>query len=145
MTSKSTISNVLQELISSLASQCKSDAKERSKCLVGDGWMTPPNLDTGMYDWQSMYEPFSQDGPNEELLKTVSASDPGNNGDLILTNAQIDYLSTMERAYRARHMMTFPRNVAHYCARKSGEGSPRGPLEYGVLEYLKELKKAGGS
>ena len=141
MGSKSTISDLLQELIGSLASQCKADAENRVKDKVGDGWMLPPDMETSLYDWKDLHAAFSSDGPNEELLKSVKADDPGNSGDLIITNTQIDYLSTMERAFRARHTMTFPRNVAHHCSRKSGEGSNAGPLKYGVLEYLKEIKK----
>ena len=106
--------------------------------------MLPPDMETSLYDWKELHSAFSSDKPNEELLKSVNPKDPGTSGDLIITNTQIDYLSTMERAFRARHTMTFPRNVAHHCARKAGEGHDSGPLKYGVLEYLKELKKVSG-
>ncbi len=93
------------------------------------------------YAWSKIHDLFSQEQPNDELLKSVNASDPGNSGDLVLCNAQIDYLSMMERAFRARHTMTFPRCIAHHCARRKGQGSDAGPLKYGVLDYLRDLKK----
>ena len=85
---------------------------------------------------------FRRTKPNEEFIdKTLNPDDPGNHGDIMMCITQIDYLSVMERAFRARHTVTFPRNVAHHCSRKAGEGDEAGPLQYGVLDYLKELKK----
>jgi hypothetical protein len=146
MPSKSTISDVLEELLNDLAQTCKrnSEKLEEGKQAI---WMQPPNAEeVTTSDWPALHSLFSSDKPNQELLDSVNPQDPGNSGDLILTNTQIDYLSTMERAFRARHTMTFPRNVAHHMGRKAGEGSDSGPLKYGVLDYLKEIKKvAAGS
>ena len=149
MPSKSTISDLLQELLNDLARQCEKNSEKKQEADQGAGWMQPPDAKSigNIYAWSDIHSLFSSDKPNEELLKSVNPKDPGNSGDLILTNTQIDYLSTMERAFRARHTMTFTRNVAHHCARKAGEGSDSGPLKYGVLDYLKEIKKvaAGNS
>jgi len=142
MTSKSTVSDVLQELIYELSTGCRRDAKDRVKNKAVK-WLMPPleDWDGNLYNWSSMYSAFSSDAPNEEFIKTVDPKDPGNHGDIMMCITQIDYLSVMERAFRARHTMTFPRNVAHHCSRKDGEGNEKGPLRYGVLDYLKELKK----
>jgi len=142
MTSKSTVSNILQELINELSQGCRKDAEDRVKNKAVK-WLMPPleDWDGDLYDWSGIHSAFSSEDTNKEFLESIKADDPGNIGDLIMCNTQIDYLASMERAFRARHTMTFPRNVAHHCSRKDGEGHESGPLRYGVLEYLKELKK----
>ena len=79
---------------------------------------------------------------NEELVDAVKdAESPGNVGDLINTNTQIEYLAMVERAFRARHTMSFPRGVAHASARRHGQGGDKGPLKFSVMKYLEDLQK----
>ena len=145
MPSKANISAKLEDLLNGLGSQCARETKERAANAHNAPTNMLANEEFGVrfnpYAWSKIHDLFSQEQPNDELLKSVNASDPGNSGDLVLCNAQIDYLSMMERAFRARHTMTFPRCIAHHCARRKGQGSDAGPLKYGVLDYLRDLKK----
>ena len=109
-------------------------AAGRNDAVTGEPRFNP-------YAWSDIHSMFSLNQSNDELLESVKPDDPGNSGDLVLCNAQIDYLNMMERAFRARHTMTFPRCIAHHCGRRTGQGSDAGPLRYGVLDYLRDLKK----
>jgi hypothetical protein len=140
---KSSISNVLQQLIEELASQSKEESKVRKKNDQVK-WMMPPKKGWSgdIFKWQEMHHPFDSDKPNKELVKAVSnPKDPGNVGDLVNTNSQIEYLAMLERAFRARHTMSFPRGIAHASGRRHGQGGDKGPLKFSVLKYLEELQK----
>jgi hypothetical protein len=135
------ISDMLQSLINDLAKQAEEEQKKRKKNEQVQ-WMMPPKAKWSgdLWDWPGIYEAFSQEQPNDEFL-TALDPDAGNSGDLIMANHNIDYLSAMERAFRARHTMTFPRNVAHHCSRRKGQGDKEGPLKYGVIDYMRNLDK----
>ena len=140
---KSSISNVLQELIEELASQSKEESTERKKNDQVK-WMMPPKGDWkgDLFKWQEMYHPFDSEDPNKELVEAVSdAKSPGNVGDLVNTNTQIEYLAMVERAFRARHTMSFARGVAHASGRRHGQGGDKGPLKFSVMKYLEDLQK----
>ena len=140
---KSSISNILQKLIDELASQSKKESTERKKNDQVK-WMMPPKGDWGgdLFKWQELYHPFDSKDPNEELVKAVSdAKSPGNVGDLVNTNTQIEYLAMVERAFRARHTMSFARGVAHASGRRHGQGGDKGPLKFSVMKYLENLQK----
>ena len=95
-----------------------------------------------LFKWQDLYHPFDSKDPNQELVDAVSdAENPGNVGDLVNTNTQIEYLAMVERAFRARHTMPFARGVAHTSGRRNGQGSDKGPLKFSVMKYLEDLQK----
>ena len=116
------VDGTLEELMQEFTSQASEETKERVK-NEQTKWIMPPkkDWDGDLWDWGGIYKAFDTDQLNKDLLRATEP-DVGNNGDLILGNTQIDYLSMVERAFRARHTMTFPRNVAHHCSRKDGEG-----------------------
>lgn len=140
---KSSISDILQKLIDELSSQANSEAVSR-KMNGQVEWMMPPKGKWGgdLFKWQDLYHPFDSEKPNEELVDAIKdAESPGNVGDLINTNTQIEYLAMVERAFRARHTMSFPRGVAHASARRHGQGGDKGPLKFSVMKYLEDLQK----
>ena len=104
-----------------------------------DRWKGSP------FDWVRMYYPFDPDYPGGQLVAhTLKAKCPGAAGDLPMAALQVDYLACAERAFRARHTTSFPRGVAHHALRRKGQGDSGGPLKYGVLDYLRDLKKVSG-
>ena len=62
MASKSTISDVLQELIYELSTGCRADAEDRAENKAVK-WLMPPkgDWDGDLYNWSGMYSAFSSD------------------------------------------------------------------------------------
>lgn len=142
-TKKSSVPGKLKSLIDDLVTQFKEESSQR-KTNDGVKWTMPPKSgwDGDIFKWNQMDKPFDSKQPNQELTQTVSSGkSPGRTGDLINTNTSIDYLAAMERAFRARHTMTFPRNVAHATARIHGLSKDKGPLKLAVMKYLEDLQK----
>ena len=140
---KSSIAPILNELMDELVEQASKesdDRKQNKQCK----WVMPPKKDWSgnLFKWKELDKPFDSEKPNKELVDAIKdPENPGNAGDLINTNTQIEYLAMMERAFRARHTMTFPRGVAHCCARRNGQSKEGGPLKRSVLKYLEDLQK----
>lgn len=86
-----------------------------------------------------IHKAFNTDKAEEALIRTHDATNPGNAGDDIALPLQIDYAAQMERAYRARTTMPFPRMLAHVTARERGHGMPRGILAFGLLRYAESV------
>lgn len=140
---KSSVSDVISSLIEELASQSEDEAKDRKQNKQVK-WRMPPkkDWDGDIFKWEKMDKPFDSKKPNDELKATVkSPTNPGNAGDLVLSMTQIEYLAMAERAFRARHTMTFPRNIAHATARQNGFSKDKGPFKMSVLKYLEDVKK----
>ena len=103
-----------------------------------DRWKGSP------FDWKKMYYPFDSYVPSQQIVYTLRPICPGAAGDLPMAALQVDYLACAERAFRARNTTSFPRGVAHHALRRKGQGDSGGPLKYGVLDYLRDLKKVSG-
>ncbi len=110
----------------------------RPKQVTPDPWKGSP------FDWKKMYYPFDPFVPSQQIVYTLRPICPGAAGDLPMAALQVDYLACAERAFRARHTTSFPRGVAHHALRRKGQGDSGGPLRYGVLDYLRDLKKVSG-
>ena len=137
---------ILEKLMNSFAQQSKKEEEKRKENEQVQ-WIMPPKhkkWEGDLYDWPSMYDAFESEKLNELMRESITLSgdsSKGNDGDVILGQTQMEYKSMMERAFRARHTMTFPRNVAHACARKKGQGKDEGPFKYGVMDYMRQLDK----
>lgn len=140
---KSSISPILQELIRDLATQAEKEQEKRRENKQCEWQMPVKNGWSGdLFKWKELDKPFDAKKPNDELEKAIKdPENPGNGGDLVNTNTQIEYLAMMERAFRARHTMTFPRAVAHCSARRNGQSKEGGPLKQSLLKYLEDLQK----
>lgn len=143
MGSKIGINGKLQAFIKDAAKQCEDEEKARKKSEQVQ-WLMPP-LDEWQgdpFDWEGMHKPFDSIETSDQFIDEVwKPFSIGAAGDLPLANLQVDYLTALERAFRARHTTSFPRAVAHHCLRRKGQGDKHGPLRYGLLDYLKDLKK----
>ena len=162
----------ISELIGELAKQAKDEEELRLKSKQVP-WMMPPRTTKSPepspppcpgeplkgkkpskppsepwkgspFDWKKMYYPFDSYVPSHQIGYTLRPICPGAAGDLPMAALQVDYLACAERAFRARHTTSFPRGVAHHALRRKGQGDSGGPLRYGVLDYLRDLKKVSG-
>jgi len=91
--------------------------------------------------WVAIHDAFNTDQAETALIKAHDASDPGNAGDDIALPLQIDYAAQMERAYRSRTTMPFPRMLAHVAGRERGHADQRGVLAFGLLRYAENVLK----
>lgn len=140
---KSGISGKITQLIQEITTQAQEESTKR-KLNQQVKWRMPPKggWDGDIFKWNQMDKPFDSNQPNNELKNTIqSASNPGNGGDLVNTATQIEYLAMAERAFRARHTMTFARNIAHATARQSGFSKEGGPFKLSVMKYLEDIQK----
>jgi hypothetical protein len=123
--------------------------KEEEKRKTGDQvpWYKPVGWGGNPFDYSAMEPPFNRDQANADFEKAVKDTKaPGRSGDLVATTTMIDYLSVMERAFKARHTYTFARAVAQQTARKKGHGTAgKGLFSQGILKYVQGiLKQTGG-
>ena len=89
-----------------------------------------------------MGEAFKRDRANQDYVDAIKDPDsPGVEGDLQRSAIQVDYLAQMERAFRARHLSTRPRMMAHALGRIKAHGSPKGALVQLALEFVREIDK----
>ena len=93
------------------------------------------------FDWEGMRLPFSRAEANKAFVNAINKpGKPGTSGDLIITSLQVDWLSTMERAFRARHTSSWPRMAAQALGRRRGQGNQEsGLFTRGILEYIRGL------
>jgi len=131
-----------------LRTQAQQEAQSRQQGQPTP-WMMPERKawSGDLFDSAGMHSPFDRTQANQDFVKAVSdATKPGVVGDLIATTTQVDYLATMERAFRMRHTMRRPRAVLLAAGRKTGHGDPQGTLTQCGVEYLRGiLKESKGS
>ena len=134
------VDTYLETQLTTLQTQAKDEGTVRQSGAQNK-WMRPELFETGgdPKDWRDIADIFSSDATNQVVIDAIKdVNNPGTTGDLVIANLETDYLATMERAYRLRLTMSWPRAVAHACGRKLGHGHANGPLMRG-LEYLRNL------
>ena len=87
-------------------------------------------------DVKGITKAFNTDQAQEALIKTFTPATVGNTGDGIALSLQIDYAAQAERAFRARHLQSFPRMVAHVAGRETGHGGSNSVFSNQVLRYI---------
>jgi hypothetical protein len=109
-------------------------------------WMAPLNWAGDPFDYDKIAEAFNRNKANEQYEEAVKdPQSPGNAGDLVATTTQIDFLGTMERAFRARYTHSFSRSVALAAGRRKGHGADKGTFKQSALQYVRGiLKQASG-
>lgn len=101
-------------------------------------WDRPTGWAGVLTDFQAMHTAFARDKANADYLEaTKDPKHPGTTGDIAATTTMIDYLATLERAFKVRHTLRRPRAMAHTLARKYGHGHQHGPLIQSVLEHVR--------
>lgn len=109
-------------------------------------WFRPTGATVDPFDTQSLEDGFDRTEANEDFNRVVNLADPGTTGDLIAVVTMVDYLATMQRAFRARHTASRARTAAQSAARKQGHGSTRGVFNQLPLEYVRNvLRRAAES
>ena len=109
------------------------------KCVCGGEWSG------SVFDIPGISLAFCRCKMAEDFKKAVTdVKKPGVSGDLIATQIQGDYLATMERAFRTKHM-TRVRCAMHAAARHNGMGHDTGIFKRGLEGYVTGiLKQAKG-
>lgn len=102
---------------------------------------TPSGWNGDVFDIPSLGLSFSRRELYGLFRTVVSATENGGTvGDLEVILTQGDYLAAAERAFRARHSSSV-RDKMHAAARHRGQGDPRGVLNSGLGNYIKQLVK----
>ena len=143
-TAKADIDPVFDAQLHKLQELSKEEAETRLKGEQ-NAWIFPEVSPEGgeewtgdLFDWKGMSRMFSREKSNQTFIDaTKDAENSGVVGDLIVTLTQIEYLAIMERAFRARHTMRWPRALAHAMGRKSGHGHDRGVFITCGIEYVR--------
>lgn len=131
--------------------QLKTDSGANGDALQANGqgqWFRPDGWNGDVFDYDGMSVPFDRSKANEDFVAAISNPDsPGTTGDMIAATTQIDYLACMERAFRVRHAMPFPRMMLHAAGAMKGNGSDQGVFMLCGVEYVRRLvaeAKQGG-
>jgi hypothetical protein len=104
-------------------------------------WFRPTEWNNDLFDPEGMAQPFDRSASNQGFINAVQTpSAPGTTGDLLVTTIQIEYLSCLERAFRAR-FMTRMRAVPHMLGRKYGNGQQGGTFIQNGIEYIRSTLK----
>lgn len=90
------------------------------------------------YDRSDLNNNYSQ------AIDTSGQSGGGRVVDRWLCKTQVDYLASMERSWRARHMSSI-RGSAHALARIGGQGNNTATVFHAVRAYLSDVLTAGYS
>lgn len=131
---------VFNAVLKSLQEQA-ADAAEARVTGKPVKWMMPPESDWSkdLKDTETLATAFAPETVISQFVDgTTDPEKPGSTGDLVVTQAQVDYLAVMERAFRVRHMPRL-RLVCHAACRAKRHGDDKGPLIGGVLEYVRSL------
>jgi hypothetical protein len=88
-------------------------------------------------------EAFRLQQAEDALIAAYNVESPGNTGDNLVLTTQLDYVAQMERAYRARHLQSFPRMIAHTVNRKKLHADPVGLFGGQVLGLLTTMLEQG--
>lgn len=106
-------------------------------------WMLPTNMTAGPLDVPKLHLPsFDRTKINDEYNK-IHADKGAKVGEAGSLKIQLDYVATMERAFRMRHA-THIRCVGHAAARHNGHGNGAGVFG-AVRNFAQDLLNAGGS
>src|SRR4051812_37526995 len=67
-------------------------------------WFRPEGWSGDLTDLEAMSEPFSREKSNQGCVDALKdPKKPGTTGDVVAATTMIDYLATLERAFRVRH------------------------------------------
>lgn len=86
----------------------------------------PPDLNQFDEQNKPLSDAFRLSQAENAMIETYKPESPGNIGDSMVLAAQLDYAALLERAYRARHLQSFPRMIAHTVNRKRLQAAPDG-------------------
>lgn len=140
---KTDVDPSLEKNLKALQQQAQAESQKRPR---GEQvpWVMPRagEWSGDLFDWVGIHKAFDRSFSNDKFIEAIKdPKNPGTVYDLTIATTQIDYLATMERAFRSRHTFSRPRLAAHVCGRKRSYGSDRGHIIQGVLEYVRGMVK----
>lgn len=107
-------------------------------------WARPADWEGDVFDFAAFAKSFDTTAATQDYLKAnKTPTTPGTVSDVIAATTMIDYMVTMERAFKVRHTMRRPRAMAHAAARAVGHGDSNGPLAQLGLEYVRAVLAKG--
>jgi len=111
-------------------------------------WMMPDPAPGGwlrdLLDTTSIGAAFVRTENNADYVEAVSATPRGVLSDTIVSKAQVDYLASMERSFRLRHLSQV-RAAFHAAGRRRGHGHTNGLFVKILPEYLERVIQAGSN
>lgn len=130
-----------QQLLERVKLRSEENAKAHDGTKEQRRWMDPPNWNGNPLDIQGLTEPFARDQPNREYEDELN-KDEGRIGVCMGRKIEIDYMSIMERAFRARSM-TSVRGQAHAATMRQSHGESKGVHIGVVLQYTQDILQSG--
>ena len=104
-------------------------------------WYRPDPLTTNLFDIPAMSEPYSREEQAEQFADVVKDPDkPGTTGDLSMVALQGDFVATMERAFRDRHMSPVRRKL-HASGHRMGHSAETGVIQLGLVGFVDRLNE----
>jgi len=140
-TSQADIDNTFSDQATQLRTVAKQEADNWTGAKAVDYYL--PKLgdwDGDLSNVDGISKAFKRDDINQAYSKLADKAE-GVLGDGVVLATQADWLALLERAYRARNLMTPIRALAHATARRKGHGQQTGLFGQGVLEYLRGVLK----
>lgn len=118
-------------------------------------WMLPPvsaqdtyypgTWDGDPWSWVSMIYAWNRAEINDDYSTIIGdpAQEVGS-GEAMVVKLQMDYIATMERAFRTRHASSVRCRI-HAAARRIGHGSATGPLQGTIVTWLTRIWEAANN
>jgi hypothetical protein len=129
-------------------SELADHARHKSDAARGQAqrkWDAPEDWSGDPQDIVGLVTPFDRSEIDQNYAQLLASGDsPGTAGDVVAVKTQGDYVALQERGLRTRYASSL-RCLAHATARWKGHGNPKGVFHDGVIRYVQDAIKAGGS
>jgi len=122
-----------------------SKAADEAAMLIGQRkWMYPPlqGWDGDPRKISDMNKAFVRKNLNKTYVTIMSdTTQKGTIGEIMILKLQIDYIASLERAFRTRFCSSV-RARMHSAARRRGQGNPQGLFTGSIVLWLKRILTA---
>ena len=107
-------------------------------------WFRPEGWNRDINDIHGVSAPFNPATATQNFLDAVTdAKSPGTTGDVVATTNMVSALATMERAFRARHLLRRPRATVHASGRFQSHGAEVGVFTAAYIETMRRILEEG--
>lgn len=144
MATKGEVHKVFADRTGELASHARAKA-DAARGRGQRAWDTPAGWSGDPMDIPGLVAAYDRSEIDQNYAQLIaSGDDPGTAGDVVAVKTQGDYVGLQERGIRARYSSSI-RCIAHASARWKGHGNDKGIFQDGVIRYVQDAIKAGGS
>jgi hypothetical protein len=133
-------SRTFQQLLTTLRDAAKADG-DAALSGAAPTWFLPPDWPGDPFDPDGFAAAFQREDLNAAVEEALNGDAPM--AELAGYKLQIDYIATLERAFRMRHASPAAL-AAMAAARRRGHGRDGGVFVGGVLRYVQDVLAAGG-